>query len=76
MKRKMIIIYKTENSYVVKTYKKFNFTEIVKGLIAGLSSFSKGMNKIQAKAFTRKVSTDLELCVAQMRRAKDEQGRN
>lgn len=76
MKRKMIIIYKTENSYVVKTYKKFNFTEIVKGLVAALSSCTKGMNKIQAKTFTRKVSTDLELCVAQMRRAKDEQGRN
>jgi len=41
MKRKMVIVYKMGNSYVVKTYKKFNFTEIVKGLIAGLSSFVK-----------------------------------
>ena len=41
MKRKMVIVYKMGNSYVVKTYKKFNFTEIVKGLIAGFSSFVK-----------------------------------
>lgn len=72
MKRKMIIVYKMGNSYVVKTCKKFTYTEIVKGLIAGLSSCTKGMNKIQAKTFTRKVSTSLELCVAQMRRVQDE----
>lgn len=72
MKRKMIIVYKMGNSYVVKTYKKFTHTEIVKGLVAVLSSCAKGMNKIQAKTFTKKVSTDLELCVAQMRRVKDE----
>lgn len=72
MKRKMIIVYKMGNSYVVKTYKKFTYTEIVKGLVAVLSFCTKGMNKIQAKTFTKKVSTDLELCVAQMRRAKDE----
>ena len=41
MKRKMVIVYKMGNSYVVKTYKKFTYTEIVKGLIAGLSSFVK-----------------------------------
>lgn len=76
MKRKMIIVYKKNNSYVVKTYKKFTYTEIVKGLVAVLSSCTKDMNKIQAKTFTKKVSTDLELCVAQMRRVKDEQGRN
>ena len=76
MKRKLIIVYKKNNSYIVKTFKGYSQTEIVRSMVAVISSCTEGMNKIQAKTFTRKVSTDLELCVAQMRSVKDEQGRN